>query len=399
MKNDSIEQQLQSLKRSPASEPDPQWSGALRTKLTWAAENPLPLASAAYGTLTGKFSLARIFALAGTALGLFIALGAGISFAALNATPNQLLYQVKIVGEDIQRVLASSNEAQAMLEIKFADRRVKELKTLTKQGSLNAQTAAKIQARYQEHVAAALSVIPTAAPDAARTLVDDISTTTQAHADAEAEFEQKFDRKESLERENLQEHIHDMLEFARESKKAAEFIKENNAARADMKLMVEHDGNGKARVKIEVKKRNKGKESFTKKEFTFPATPSTESASSTNDERKSDEEETGLKENDVDYQSETSNSANIRIEAQNGTTTIFFDDGRNRPQEREIPESLKKRFERIYSNGVQLNIQSEQSAEGSAEGGMVEQYIETSVESKSEVKINNSRKNHTDRDE
>lgn len=79
-------------------------------------------------------------------------LGGGTSFAAENALPGDVLYPIKIhVNENVQELVAVSDEAGAKVQAKLATRRLEEAEKLAVNGRLNAETSADLKARFEDH--------------------------------------------------------------------------------------------------------------------------------------------------------------------------------------------------------------------------------------------------------
>lgn len=79
-------------------------------------------------------------------------LGGETSFAAEGALPGDVLYPIKIhVNENVQELVAVSDEAEAKVQAKFATRRLEEAEKLAVSGRLNAKTSADLRALFQDH--------------------------------------------------------------------------------------------------------------------------------------------------------------------------------------------------------------------------------------------------------
>jgi hypothetical protein len=89
-----------------------------------------------------------------TSIAIIIALllGGGTSFAAENALPGESLYAIKVnVNEKVQEFVAVSNEAEAKVQARLAERRLEEAEKLAVSGKLNAETSAELRASFEEH--------------------------------------------------------------------------------------------------------------------------------------------------------------------------------------------------------------------------------------------------------
>ncbi len=85
-------------------------------------------------------------------IAIMMIVGGGTSFAASGAVPGDFLYPVKIeVNENFQSAFAISNEAEAKLQVKLAEERLKEAEELAARGELTAETSAKINANLKAH--------------------------------------------------------------------------------------------------------------------------------------------------------------------------------------------------------------------------------------------------------
>jgi len=83
---------------------------------------------------------------------IMLLVGGGTSFAAENTVPGDFLYPVKIeVNENIKSALAVSNEAEAQLQARFAEERLKEAGELAAEGKLDAKTSAQISTGLKAH--------------------------------------------------------------------------------------------------------------------------------------------------------------------------------------------------------------------------------------------------------
>ncbi len=87
---------------------------------------------------------------------LIVALGGTTTYAAQGSLPGGVLYPVKIyVNENIQEVLAVSEEAKVSFHTSVAQERLMEAEALASEGKLDAQTSSNIEANFNDHVAKA----------------------------------------------------------------------------------------------------------------------------------------------------------------------------------------------------------------------------------------------------
>ena len=97
------------------------------------------------------FSRLRFFNLkfAGVALGMFIMIGASVSWASENTLPGNPLYVVKTFNEKISGLLTLNPEASADWQVELADRRLEETEKLSNRGKLNENTRASLEFRFE----------------------------------------------------------------------------------------------------------------------------------------------------------------------------------------------------------------------------------------------------------
>lgn len=89
--------------------------------------------------------------------------GAGATvYAAQDSLPDQTLYNVKILSEEISAYLASGDEARLALQMQYANRRVEEAITLCKAG---VDPSPAVLDRLQRHLDQALSIIASMGED------------------------------------------------------------------------------------------------------------------------------------------------------------------------------------------------------------------------------------------
>jgi len=66
--------------------------------------------------------------------------------------PGESLYAIKVnVNEKVQEFVAVSNEAEAKVQARLAERRLEEAEKLAVSGKLNAETSAELRASFEEH--------------------------------------------------------------------------------------------------------------------------------------------------------------------------------------------------------------------------------------------------------
>ena len=99
-------------------------------------------------------SLRPILLVKNMAIGLIIALlfSGGISFAAENALPGDILYPVKIgINEEVRSALTFDSEAKAHWSSRVVERRLEEAEELIAQGGLSADAREKIETNFEKH--------------------------------------------------------------------------------------------------------------------------------------------------------------------------------------------------------------------------------------------------------
>ena len=78
--------------------------------------------------------------------------GGGVSLAAENALPGDVLYPVKVeVNEEFRSMLAFSQEAKAEWKVQQTGRRLQEAEKLAVKGEFGSETAAKVDAKFEQH--------------------------------------------------------------------------------------------------------------------------------------------------------------------------------------------------------------------------------------------------------
>lgn len=103
-------------------------------------------------TFSSVFSLKPLFSRAvPVALAVVVAAG-GVTFAAGDALPGELLYGVKVnVIEKVQSAAAVGSEAEVKLQANFAAKRLKEAEKLAVKGNFTSENKATIEAKFKEH--------------------------------------------------------------------------------------------------------------------------------------------------------------------------------------------------------------------------------------------------------
>jgi hypothetical protein len=132
-------------------------SGAVRdTLVSYMKENPLLVRNSGDSRLQYRASNVnnRLITKTRMTIAIIIALllGGGTSFAAEGALPGDVLYPIKIhINENIQELVAVSDEAEAKVQMKLAGHRLEEAEKLAFEGNLTVETSADLKARFEEH--------------------------------------------------------------------------------------------------------------------------------------------------------------------------------------------------------------------------------------------------------
>ena len=98
--------------------------------------------------------------------------GGGVALAANDSIPGDVLYPVKLTGEDLRMSLASTPAGQAELALQFADERVAEAKTLVERGDPVPET---VVTRMELHVLQAMNQAAWASDEEMPSLLEQIS--------------------------------------------------------------------------------------------------------------------------------------------------------------------------------------------------------------------------------
>ncbi len=102
---------------------------------------------------TSLFNLLRPKSMTAAIIAIALIAGGGTSYAAEGAVPGEFLYTVKTeINENVKSALAISDEAEAKLQARLAEERLKEAEELASRGELTAKVATDISARVRSHV-------------------------------------------------------------------------------------------------------------------------------------------------------------------------------------------------------------------------------------------------------
>ncbi len=120
-------------------------------------------------------------------LTLFVSSG-GVSYAAENALPGDILYPIKThVNESVKGVLAVSASAKTAWAMNVAGERVKEAATLAAEGRLRATTRQELQADFEQH-----------AQQATAQITRDANSTPDANSETAVRFEAQLSEYENV---------------------------------------------------------------------------------------------------------------------------------------------------------------------------------------------------------
>ncbi|MEW6610046.1 MAG: DUF5667 domain-containing protein [Patescibacteria group bacterium] len=368
-----LEEQLKSLNSSPASEPDPRWIAQVRTKLAWVMENPghvplprmIPLPKA-------HFRLRRMMFAISISLVIVMLAGSGITYAAQGALPDSLLYPVKIASEDVLIAITKDPMKRANLGLEFANRRVEEINILSKTNKLDADTASRVQTRYQTHVTATLLALPTLPQDQAQTVNESLSQDAKQHARITQALEMlttTTSKEDTMEiKSSVKASLEKMRQLSEETSRAAQFLKEKARLPFKWNVKVETETDGKVHVKIETEEKG-GKKKKEKIEFRAPAgVPFTATTTWPREEQGERNEE------------ESSNQLSpSRVQA---TTTIWYNLDGPTTTSSQIQKQLEK-MKRILKKGSLFQLQSDMRTDG----GSIEQRVETKMEGSTTIHL------------
>ena len=118
---------------------------------------------------------------------LAVALSGGVSLVAESAVPGDALYGVKThVNENIRSVVTTSAQADAQWEADLAERRLKEIETLSLRGELTSEVVETLGAQFSSHAHAALVGASTLVSEGQATVAADIAAYVEGMMQANA---------------------------------------------------------------------------------------------------------------------------------------------------------------------------------------------------------------------
>ena len=109
------------------------------------------------------------------------AVGGGAAVAASGSIPGDVLYPVKLTGEDLRLSLASTPEAQVALSLQFADQRVAEIRAMV---GRERQVPDTVVTRMEQHIFRAMNQAARASDEEMPGLLERIMQRTQAQVQA-----------------------------------------------------------------------------------------------------------------------------------------------------------------------------------------------------------------------
>ena len=146
--------------------------------------------------LATRLISAILVAVIGTA-----AVGGGATLAASDSLPGDVLYPVKLAGEDLRLSLASNPEAQVGLALRFSDERIAEIEAMVKRGEELPET---VVARMERHVLRAMNQAAWTSEEEMPGLLKRIAERTQAQAQTLEQLRARAQEQNQVQLENAQ---------------------------------------------------------------------------------------------------------------------------------------------------------------------------------------------------
>ena len=157
--------------------------------------------------LATRLISAILVAVIGTA-----AIGGGATLAASDSLPGDVLYPVKLAGEDLRLSLASNPEAQVGLALQFSDERIAEIEAMVKRGEELPET---VVARMEHHVFRAMNQAAWTSEEEMPGLLKRIAERTQAQAQTLKQLQASAQEQNQVQLENAQRVCQQAQEEAR----------------------------------------------------------------------------------------------------------------------------------------------------------------------------------------
>ena len=129
------------------------------------------------------------------------AVGGGATLAASDSLPGDVLYPVKLAGEDLRLSLASNPEAQVGLALQFSDERIAEIEAMVKRGEELPET---VVARMKRHVFRAMNQAAWTSEEEMPGLLKRIAERTQAQAQTLEQLRASSQEQNQVQLENAQ---------------------------------------------------------------------------------------------------------------------------------------------------------------------------------------------------
>lgn len=121
----------------------------------------------------------------GIIVAVLVALGGGVSVAAQNSLPGDVLYPVKVgINEPVMLALSFSDKGKAAYESELAGRRLSEAEQLSVSASVSAQVYAQLQANFKDfadRTQERIAVLASADAQSAADLASNFETALRAH--------------------------------------------------------------------------------------------------------------------------------------------------------------------------------------------------------------------------
>ncbi len=135
----------------------PEEKQAMRMAL-FDAPKATPVSASPYFSFLSISALLNVRSVV-AALLVFALVGSSTAYAAEDSLPGDFLYTVKVsVNEPIALALATTPEAKVKTEVRLADRRLAEAKTLAAEGRLDVAVSLEIERDFDKHIENALAL-------------------------------------------------------------------------------------------------------------------------------------------------------------------------------------------------------------------------------------------------
>lgn len=207
---------------------------------------------------------------------IFATLTGGVSFAAENALPGDILYPVKVnFNEEVRAALSFTPEAKAEWETRRAERRLEEATEISASGTINNKERVELEENFKEHADKVNARIDEFEEKGNLTVAADVAnrfeTSLKAHQEILARFESD-DRAVQAEIKPLKKKVNDELDDISktrihiESRIATHDGKPETKTAAEGKLKAAINNIATTRNFIELRKENLGADATTEAE-------------------------------------------------------------------------------------------------------------------------------------